>query len=73
MARYTAFSAEASSGNCTLVLTYFLMPRFKFFGRVGGVNDFTDLQGKVKVSGQMLPVTLPAPDGMAVLAFPLLE
>ena len=39
---------------------------------VGGVNDLSDLQGEVKVSGQVLPVGLPGLDGIAVFSFPFL-
>src|SRR5579875_1948592 len=41
------------------------------FNRVGGVNDLTYLQWKIKIAGQVFPVGLPGLDGMTILSFPL--
>ena len=42
----------------------------QIFNGIGGIDDFSDFQGEVKITGQVVPVGSPGLDGIFVFAFP---
>jgi hypothetical protein len=51
-------------------LRVFSYSPIQVFNGVGGIDDLSDLKGKVKVVSEVFPVGAPRLDGMAVLALP---